>query len=181
MALDYKHPGDVKIRLTLFWVTNCVNINTSPEAVLAKAEELYAPHGLGFDILPSRQRTAEHTIEAPADLLLEEHYNAVRLEAHRRFDDQKTVDKKPRLPVFFCEFKDVSNGLTIPGIWPPYVFVSGVLTADRATLAHEIVHAAGIIGHDKAHPSNILAEPTDSRSEMYKFQVQQVAKAYFAR
>jgi hypothetical protein len=181
LALDYRHPGNLKIRLTLFWVTNCVNIDTTPEAVLAKAGELYAPHGLGFDIIPSRQRIPEHTIEAPVDLLLPEHYNAVRLEAHRRFDDQKTKDKKQRLPVFFCEFKDPSNGLTIAGAWPPYIFVSGVLSPDRATLAHEIVHAAGIIGHDRTHPNNILAEGTNSRSEMFKFQVQQVAGAYFTR
>jgi hypothetical protein len=181
LTLDYRHPGNAKIRLTLFWVTNCVKIDTSPEVVLAKAEQLYAPHGLGFDILPSRRRIAEHTIEAPADLLLPEHYNAIRLEAHQRFNDQATKDKKQRLPVFFCEFKDPSNGLTIAGAWPPYVFVSGVLTPDTATLAHEIVHAAGIIGHDRAHSNNIMTEGTASRSEMFKFQVQQVAGAYFAR
>jgi hypothetical protein len=31
------------------------------------------------------------------------------------------------------------------------------------------------------HLSNILAEGTGSRSEMFKFQVKQVAGAYFAR
>ena len=181
LALDYVHPGKVKIRLTLFWLTNCVNPEASTKELLAKAEELYAPHGIGFDILPARARTAEHTIEAPVDLLLPEHYNAVRLEGARRYDDQTAGDKKPRLPVFFCEFKDPSNGLTIIGNWPPYVLVSGVLTPDKATLAHEIVHAAGIIGHDKAHASNILAEPTSSRSELFKFQVQKVAGAYFCK
>jgi hypothetical protein len=181
LDLNYKHPGNVRIRLTLFWVTNCVNIDTTPEVVLSKAEELYAQHGIGFDIFPSRTRIPEHTIQAPVDLLLPEHYNAIRLEAARRFDDQKTKDKRQRLPVFFCEFKDPSNGLTISGAWPPYVFVSGVLTPDKATLAHEIVHASGIIPHDKVHLSNILAEGTGSRSEMFKFQVKQVAGAYFAR
>jgi hypothetical protein len=179
--LNYKHPGNVKLRLSLFWVTNCVKIDTSPQVVLDKAEKLYAKHGIGLDIFPSRTRTKEHTIETKIDLLLPEHYNAIRLEAHKRFDDQKTPNKKQRLPVFFCEFKDISNGLTITGAWLPYVFVSGVLTPDKATLAHEIVHAAGIPGHNKSHPNNIMADGTNSRSEFFKFQVQTVAKGYFAK
>ena len=58
---------------------------------------------------------------------------------------------------------------------------SVVLTVDQATMAHEMIHAAGLEGHDRAHPKNLMAEPTDARSEMFKFQVQAAARAYYAR
>jgi hypothetical protein len=71
--------------------------------------------------------------------------------------------------------------LTIKGDWLPYNFVSGVLTVDTATMAHEIIHAAGLEGHDRANLKNLMAEPTDARAEMFKFQVQAAANAYYAR
>jgi hypothetical protein len=178
---NYKHPGNVKIRLTLFWLSNCVDIDTSPQVSIAKAIELYAPHGIGVDILPSTTRNEKHTIKVPDTPLLPEQYNSVRLEAGLRFDDQKTADKKQRLPIFFGEFKDPANGLTVIGNWPAYVFVSGVQSPDKATLAHEIMHGAGFVGHDKANQKNILAEVTSSRGEMYKFQIQQLASSYFCK
>jgi hypothetical protein len=192
---DYKHPGNIKVRLTLFWVTNCVNMESSAEALLAKADEIFARHGLGLDVFPSRHRTPEHTIGTPPNVVAAggllinnppeyNHYNEIRLEAARRFDDQKTKDRRPRLPVFFCEFKYPATGITVIGSpWLPYVFLSGVLAADRATLAHEVVHAAGLPRHFSGPhlKKNVMHEAAGSRSEMFKFQVQAVAKAYFSR
>jgi hypothetical protein len=177
--LDFK--ASARVRVTLFWVTNCVKMDTSPQVVIAKTEELYAQHGLTLDILPSRNRTPEHTIEFPDRLIEQEEFNMIRLEGHRRFDDQKNGNGRPRLPIFFCEFRDPANGLTIKGDWLPYNFVSGVLTVDKATMAHEIVHAAGLEGHLKSTTTNLMSEPTHERSEMFKFQVEAVAKAYYSR
>jgi hypothetical protein len=190
-AIDYVHPGNVKIRLTLFWVTNCLNLDSVSGVLLAKAEELFAQHGLGLDVYPSRHRTKEHTIKTPenvvasGDLLLNypphNHYNEIRLEGARRFDDQKTSGKKQRLPVFFCEFKDIANGVTVIGSpWPAYVLVSGKILPDRATLAHEIIHATGFLPHIP-RPKNLMAEITGSRHEIFRMHVEMLAKAYFSR
>ena len=179
--LDFKHPGNVKLRVTLFWVTNCVKIDSAPQVLINKTEEIYASHGLSLDIVPSRQRTPEHTIEFPDRLIEQSEFNSIRLEGHRRFNDQARGDRRPRLPIFFCEFRDPAHGLTIKGDWLPYNFVSGVLTVDTATMAHEIIHAAGLEGHDRANLKNLMAEPTDARAEMFKFQVQAAANAYYAR
>lgn len=181
LDLDFKQPGNVRLRLTLFWVTNCVKMDTSPQALITKTEQIYARHGIGVDIVPSRQRTSEHTISFPDRLIEPNEFNAIRLEGHRRFNDQKAGDRRLRLPVFFCEFRDPANGLTIKGDWLPYNFVSGVLTGDQATMAHEIVHAAGLEGHIRSNTTNLMAEPTHERSELFKFQVQTVARSYFAR
>lgn len=193
LALDYKHPGNVKIRLTLFWMKNAVNIDTTSEVVIAKAEEIFRAHGLELDVFPARKRTDAHTIATPPNVVSaggllinnppeQNHYNELRLEGARIFDDQKSPGQKQRLPVFFCEFKDTANGVTVIGSpWLPYVLVSGVLAPDRATLAHEIVHAAGIAGHLRGldNQKNLMSELNSSRAEMFKLQVQKVAGAYF--
>ena len=181
LDLDFKQSPAARLRVTLFWVTNCVKIDLSPQTLIAKTEELYAQHGLTLDILPSRQRTPEHTIQFPDRLIEQEEFNAIRLEGHRRFNDQKEGDRRPRLPIFFCEYRDPAHGLTIRGDWLPYNFVSGVLTVDQATMAHEMVHAAGLEGHIRSTTKNLMSEPTHERSEMFKLQVQAVARAYFAR
>jgi LysM repeat protein len=183
---NYKHPGNVKIRVTLFWVTNCVKIESSPRALIARTEEIYSRHGLKLDIVPGRDRTEQHTIKWEDRPIEPDEYNQIRCKAAEQYDDQKSGDKRPRLPVFFCEFNDpegrASNGLMITGDWLPYVFVSGALTADRATMAHEPLHAAGIAGHIRgnAMTKNLMSETTHERSEMIKYQVQTLANAYFA-
>src|SRR5262245_24346589 len=175
LDLDFKQSPTARLRVTLFWVTNCVKIDSSPQTLIAKTEEIYAQHGLALDILPARQRTGEHTIQFPDRLIEPDEFNAVRLEGHRRFNDQKEGDRRLRLPIFFCEFRDPANGLTIKGDWLPYNFVSGVLTGDQATMAHEIVHAAGLEGHILSTSKNLMSAPTTARAEMFQILVLDVA------
>jgi hypothetical protein len=160
--------------------------------LLARTEELFAQHGLGLDVYPSRNPTPEHTIETPANVVAAgglminnppeyNHWNEIRYEGSRRFDDQKAPGRRQRLPVFFCEFKYPAKGVTVVGSpWPPYVLVSGNVVTDRGTLAHEIIHAAGF-GPHIPRPNNIMAETDGSREEIYRMHVEMVAKAYFTR
>ena len=190
--INYWHPGGLKIRLTLFWVTNCVNMKSAAEPRLARAEELFAKHGLGLDVYPSRHPTPEHTIETPANVVAAgdvminnppeyNHWNEVRYEGSRHFDDQKAPGKRQRLPVFFCEFMYPAKGVTVVGSpWLPYVLVSGNSSPDRSTLAHEIIHAAGFLPHIP-RPKNLMAATDKSREEIYRMHVEMVAKAYFTR
>jgi LysM repeat protein len=189
---NYRHPGGLRIRLTLFWVTNCMNMGSAAGPLLDRAEKLFRDHGLGLDVYPSRQPTAQHTIQTPANVVSAggvminqppdfNHWNEVRYEASRRFDDQQTPGRRQRLPVIFCEFKYPSSGVTVIGSpWPAYVLVSGNLAPDRGTLAHEIIHAAGF-GPHIPRPKNIMAETTDAREEIYRMHVEMVARAYFTR
>ena len=192
LDVNYRHPGGLRIRLTLFWVTNCMNMNSIAESSLARAEELFAKHGLGLDVYPSRHPTPEHTIETPANVVAAgglminnppeyNHWNEVRNEGARRFDDQKAPGRRQRLPVFFCEFKYPAKGVTVVGSpWLPYVLVGGNIAPDRGTLAHEIIHAAGF-GPHIPRSANIMAETDTSREEIYRMHVEMVAKAYFTR
>ncbi len=192
LATNYVQPGNLKIRLALFWVTNCYGLDSCSEPVLAKAEQLFLQHGLGMDIYPSRSRTAAHTIDTPPNVVASgnllinsppayNHFNETRLEVSRRFDDQKTSDRRQRLPIIFCEFADPAKGITVVGSpWLPYVLMSGNLAADRATLAHEIIHAAGC-GEHIPRFENVMAESGAGRTEIYRRHVEAVAKAYFTR
>lgn len=189
---NYKAPGNKKVRLTLFWLSN-YTIDTWEQAI-AKTKKLLAEHGLGLDVYPA-SRSAAHTITIPGDstrLLVrdettnQDDFNWMRLEAGRIFDDQKTGDKRQRLPVFFCEFKDPAHGLTVLrgklSGWLPYCMVSGVLCGDKSTLVHEIGHAAGLnhLQNPKDLPKrNFMDYVTQERDLMYKAQVQVLEKAYF--
>lgn len=190
--VNCRYPGGLRIRLTLFWVTNCINMDSVASLYLAKTEELFAKHGFGLDIYPSRHRTDQHTIETPKNVIdaggllinsppEHNHYNEVRLLAAKRFDDQKVPGKLHRLPVIFCEFRYPAKGVTVIGSpWLPYVLISGNIATDRATLAHEIIHAAGF-GPHIPRPLNVMADCDSTRHEIYCMHVKMVAKAYFTR
>lgn len=188
---NYKNPGAAKARLTLFWCTN-YKIDTSKK-VLDQAEKLLGEHNIGLDVYPGRTRTDKHTITVPADhLILPEEYNDLRLKAAAIFDDQKTPDKRQRLPVFFCEFKDVGHGITVitkkPGdpsgsTWLPYCLVSGVIDNDNATLVHELGHAAhnsGVHSPDLGHVMH-NAPAAKARTIIDKIWVQIYARGYYVK
>jgi hypothetical protein len=195
-ATDYKHPGRVTVRLTLFWVTNYTL--DSSQRVLDKAEALLAEHGLGLDIYPSRTRTKEHTIQDPGRLLKAEDYGPLRSQAAAIFDDQKLPGRRQRLPVFFCEieYPDASRMIdkfstNPPSTWPPYILIGNAVASDNVTLLHEIGHAAGINKHNTdGDPEGVPIDPTKprnimnvmpTRSIMFRAQVLSIARAYFAR
>lgn len=192
--INYRHPGNLRIRLTLFWVTNCLNMASVASSLLARTEELFAKHGLGLDVYPARYPTPGHIIETPVNvvkaggLLIDQppdynHWDEIRNEGARRFDDQKVQGRQQRLPVFFCEFKCPGLGVTVDRPpWLPYVLISGndVGQIDRGTLAHEIIHAAGFKPHIP-RSENIMADINKSREEIYRMHVEMVARAYFTR
>ncbi len=187
---NYKNPGAAKARLTLFWASN-YKIDTS-KTVLDYAEKLLAEHNIGFDVYPGKTRTDKHTIQVPDKLLLPEDYNDLRLKMGAIFDDQKTADKRQRLPVIFCEFKDTGVGLTVltrpvgtttGSPWLPYCLVSGVINGDESVLIHEIGHAATNSPNHLPTPGNIMHDSPakQKRTTIVKTQIQAIARCYFVR
>ena len=180
---DYVLPGNKRLRLALFWVTNYGKHNA--DDVIDKAETMLGKHGIRLDIYPSRKQTKEFTIEYDEKIQAKNsHYNWVRGEAAKIFDDQKTASKKQRLPVFLCDFVYPGFGLTIKSTpWPYFCFVRPFPSSDKITLIHEIGHAAGISGHlaeRKKKHKNFMDE-TPKRSVMYKAQIQKISRAYFMK
>ncbi len=185
---NYKSPGAAKARLTLFWASN-YKIDTAKK-VLDQAEKLLGEHNIGFDVYPGKFRTAKHTIQVPDRPINKEEYNDLRLKMGAIFDDQKTTDRRQRLPVLFCEFLYPGNGLTVltkppsereGSTWLPYCLVSGVIDADSSTLIHEIGHAATGSPNHLPQKGNIMhdAPSVMARTAIVKTQVQAIARAYF--
>jgi hypothetical protein len=146
---NYKAPGALKLRLSLFWGSN-YTVDKSKE-IVEYAGKLLGEHGIGLDVYPGKTRTDAHTIKT-SDIVMPEEYNDLRLKMGAVFDDQKTADKRQRLPVLFCQFKQWGNGLTVlrkgtgdpdsASPWPAYVLIGMNADPDYSNLIHEIGHAA---------------------------------------
>jgi hypothetical protein len=187
---NYKHPGALKARLTLFWGSN-YKVDKSKE-IVEYAEKLLAQHGIGMDVYPGKTRTDKHTIKIP-DLVETTEYNDYRLKMGAIYDDQKTGDKRQRIPVFFCQYRERGNGFTVltkgPGDpenaspWLPYIFISMNADPDYSNLIHEIGHAANQNRQHSTTEGNIMhdAPAKKTRDTIVKAQVQVIAKAYFVK
>jgi hypothetical protein len=189
-AVNFKNPGSVTLRLALFWVTNYTN-DTSQRA-LDTARSMLNDHGLSLDLWPSPVRTDATTLKFPDRLIdaradedgsnrLDE--EDLMIQARDIMADSLPRDSRPRLPLFFCEFKYPAKGRTISDTanycWQPFCLVGHVLESDNVTLLHEVGHAAGL-DHEKADRTNFMSE-TGPRSNLFKFQVLKLASAYFSR
>lgn len=183
----YVHPGKTTVRLTLFWVSNYYQ-DTS-QKVLKTAENLLAEHGLGLDTYP-KSRQSKHTIQIPGDptqLLVNDpqntpyDYNWLRNQGAAIFDDQATGDKRQRLPVFFCQFKDAGYGITVLNSnWLPYCMIGVNTDPGGYCLAHEIIHAATNSGlHCNTPKGNVFGDVPGNI--LVRAHVEAIARAYFSR
>jgi hypothetical protein len=187
---NYKVPGALKARVTVFWGSN-YSLDKS-KMMLDYAEKLLAEHGIGFDVYPGKTRTDKHTIKTP-EIIPAGEYEPWRLQMAKIFDDQKTADKRQRLPVFFCQFKDAGDGFTVltkgPGDpenaspWLPYVFIGMSSAPDESNLIHEIGHAANGNRQHSLDAGEIMhASPAvTKRTKINKTQVVNISRAYFVK
>jgi len=187
---NYKAPGSLKARITVFWGSNYAK-DTSKQ-ILDYTEKLLAEHGIGFDVYPGKTKTDKHTIKT-SDLVMDTEYNDLRLKMGAVFDDQKTADKRQRLPVLFCQYKEWGNGLTVlrkgPGDpenaspWLPYVLIGMNADPDYSNLIHEIGHAALESRQHSTTKGHIMhdAPSVQTRNVIVKPVVQAIARSYFVK
>lgn len=192
----------VKLNITLFQVAF---VKTSPpvQRWIKTAEIILAPHNVSLDVHPGDGQPIKLNYNG-GPLSAEFQYGEIRRAAHEAFDDKANP---MRLPIIICEFGSGAGreaaGVTkvnhnnIPdgrvtledGVtWLPFVLIdaNGDIP-DFCTLVHEIAHAA-VLKHDSAGNDvfNILnvdsADRTRfARRNINKFQLRNLAKAYFAR
>lgn len=184
---NYHHPGNVKLRLTLFW-TESVATDNAP-GLVDKADTLLKQHDLALDVMPGKAKDAKFTLKFNRKLEYDSDVADLRMLAHKTFQDDGV---KKRLPVIFCPFdfamkkKDDNDpyGFCLPkGDWLPFVLINTAMTnPDKVTLLHEIGHAANL-GHesftDKDAVVNFMSYGAN-RTDMLRRQVLAIATAYFA-
>lgn len=187
---EYKHPGNKKVRVTFFW-TNLTK--SDPAAKMVKASrKMLQEHGIGLDVYPFDRKKAKHphTLIYPYEVTTRDDVKKLRQLAHEAFDDQKTKDKKQRIPIIFCNYRtsgDHTLGETFKlSNWLPFCLINvKVPSKDGLTLLHEIGHAAGL-KCEKYRPGkdsiqNIMHYGAPKRTDMNKKQVLAVARAYFCK
>jgi hypothetical protein len=189
-ANDYKVPGALKARVTLFWGSN-YSVDKS-KAIVDYTEKMLAEHGIGLDVYPGKARTDKHTIQT-SDIVQPEEYEDLRGKMAAIYDDQKSGDKRQRLPVLFCQFKEMGNGLTIlkkgmgdpqsASPWLPYVLIGMSADPDNSNLIHEIGHAAN---QNRQHSTTLGQIMNDApsvcpRDKINKSQLLVIARSYFVK
>ncbi len=181
-STTYTQPGNLRIRLGLFWVSNY--FGGTDQLVLRRSEEMLSEHGLGLDLWPSRTRTDQSVLQFGDRLVEREDYDSLRSRAAAILSD---AGKDKYLPVLFCQFRYTANGLTV---WDtqllcwviPMCLVSPTVAGDNVTLLHEVGHAAGL-GHDKTSTdpkSRNFMHEAETRKTMMKWQIQKMANAFYA-
>jgi hypothetical protein len=184
---NYKHPGNLTVRLTLFWTEPAAN---PAPALVKKAETMLKEHGLGLDVYINTQKSPAMTLKyslAMDEYDWEEQSKAIRGLAHAAYQDTR-----PRLPVIFIPFRSYvkgedcnTNGRTEKKMgWLPYVIInSGLNSPDNVTLLHEIGHAAECV-HEAVGPSDVIQNFMSygtNRTGIMRNQVLKIASAYFTK
>ena len=105
---NYKHPGSVTVRLTLFWTAG-VKVDPAKKLVDV-ATKLLKEHGLGLDVYQTSLKTSAMTLatDKPMPAMSDEfdaQAKVLRMMCHQIYQDAR-----PRLPVIFCPFSGIRTG-----------------------------------------------------------------------
>jgi hypothetical protein len=174
---NYKHPGSVTLRLTVFKTTGMSKDFVT--RYIQVAEKMLKEHGLGLDVYTHPTALRWTTPLQTRDQVLD-----LRMLAHQAYQDTR-----PRLPVIFApmHYSTHSTGQTFSDTdWPPFTIInSEEESQDGVTLLHEMGHAAKVPGRVDA-----AVGPSDAvnnfmlygrgRNDMHKQQVIALAQSYFA-
>ncbi len=182
--LDYKLKDTVELSIALFFHSNYGR--DSDNGTVARASDTLWDHNLRLDVWPPAESHG-----------FKNGFNTLRLGSQKvnPQEDLPHIRKLMRdalarrgrpfvLPVLFCQYVGCSCGEVryLEGGVDPVVLVGYSINDDKMTLLHEIGHAAGL-SHDvqNADPNNRnFMHTTETRTTMYRFQVEKLAKARFA-
>jgi len=187
---SYKQPGDLKVRLTLFWAAS---VKTDPAKRLVDvATKMLKEHGIGVDVYQTSLKTSAMTLPGDKSMSamsdeFDAYANELRHQCHKIYQDAR-----PRLPVIFVPFSGAKGGepCDVNGVcmknkgWMSYVIINSDLTSkDGVTLLHEIGHAADLPHQGKGTSDAVenFMNYGENRTTMTASQVKAIAKGYFVR
>jgi hypothetical protein len=181
-STTYRHPGNTRVRLALFWASNYSG--GTDLFVIRRAKEMLEEHGLGLALWPAPSRTSQTALSVPDRLVEREDYDGVH---DRAADILSAASVTGHLIVIFCQFRYPASGLTVENtstrcLKHPFCLVGQTVSGDNVTLLHEVGHAAGL-DHDRtstdASNRNFMNE-AEVRTRMMKWQIQKMANAFYA-
>jgi hypothetical protein len=184
-ATNFKNPKRIRLNIACVYLTNYFLADDQGE--VNQAKKALDDHNIQLEVWPPG------AMKAPANTLT--YPEPVR---HDSYDDaankvtytdlltraRNLVSSKVPFSVFatvvFGQFTHPGIGITPPsvGLITPLCIISPNGNADKMDLLHELGHASDL-HHEDPIPKNFMNQ-TNGRSEMMRFQVEKMAKSWFA-
>jgi hypothetical protein len=181
--INYKHPKRVRITIACVYLNN--HFKPDDQGVVAKAKEMLDKHGLELDVWPAYgKKSSINTLDFGYDIIPPdaEVYKALRAAVNAKIKQGGCNFVAP-MPAVFGVFKHSGLGITPPSMankYTPACMVAPGVNVDKMTLLHEIGHGAGLPDiSGAAHAKNFMFFG-ENRTNMYRSQVEAIAKATFA-
>lgn len=199
---DYRLPKRVKLTIACVYLDNYKK--TDDQGVIAKARGMLDEHNIELSVWPEggSKQTGVNTLTY-LDLpdLEEKDSDGKGLRVIKHIPDEdwaykylrKAVDQKIKgnctfvvpLPVIFCQYVHWGYGITPPqtkleGSLTRACLISQTINSDKVTLLHEMGHAVKEIGDGHSPDKGNFMHEADTRSFMYRFQVERMGKAFFS-
>ncbi|NOT48021.1 MAG: hypothetical protein HOP17_09790 [Acidobacteria bacterium] len=199
---EFRLAKKVKLTIACLYVDNYKK--NDDQGVIAKAREMLEAHNIELSVWPENgaknagvntltyldmpeleEKDANGDGQKVTKLIPHEAaaYKMLRQAADRRIKGQCTFVVP--LPIIFCQY--VYSGY---GITPPETKLESSLTRaclisqrpndDKVTLLHEMGHAVSTIGDGHSPDKGNFMHEADTRSFMYRFQVERMGKALFS-
>jgi hypothetical protein len=184
--INFRNPKRVRLNIVCVYLSNYFKADDQGE--VAKAKTVLDTHNLQLEVWPEGgKKYAGNTIIYPDPVPEDPYDDEVKRAAYKalRAQAQDLVKSKVTFAtymlVIFGQFKEPGIGVT------PAALTLGVSrgcmispngNTDKMDLLHEMGHGADL-HHEEAVRKNFM-NPTDGRSEMMKFQVEKMAKAWYA-
>jgi len=182
---SFKNLKRVRLNIACVYLTNYFKADDQGE--VGQAKSVLDDHNLQLEVWPpgggkSAANTLVYDEPVPHDAYDDEAnkktYGAL-LSMARNLVNPK-VSFSVYATVVFGQFQHPGKGITPPyvGLVTPLCIVSPNGNPDKIDLLHELGHASDL-HHEDPTPKNFMAQAT-GRSEMMKFQIEKMAKSWFA-
>lgn len=178
---NYVHPKKVSLRVHMFEAPNY--FGDSFIRVIEKTEKMLREHGLDLQCWMTKIPfpMLEPGGSGPRGLYVEDDYPNIKARVEEIMSLSRT--NATHVGVVFCNFTESGHGVT-PwkkfGWKKPLCLISARPNDDLVTLLHELGHAAGLDHHHSHGDSQNFMSEGDGRTSMYREQVEQMTKCYFA-
>jgi hypothetical protein len=182
---NFKNPKRVKINIACVYLTNYFLSDDQGE--VNKAKQVLDRHNLQLEVWPpAAAKTPANTLVYNDPVPHDAYDNAANkviytdlLTRARQLISSK-VPMSVWATVVFGQFKHPGIGITPPsvGLITPLCIISPNGNSDKMDVLHELGHASDL-HHEDALPKNFM-NGTNGRSELMRFQVEKLAKSWFA-
>jgi hypothetical protein len=182
---NFRNPRRVKLNIACVYLTNYFKADDQGE--VGQAQKVLDSHNLQLEVWPLQGIKYEgNTLEYPEPIPHDAYDKEVNKTTYRDLLTQARSLINSKVPfsvyatVIFGQFKHPGIGITPPSmpITTPLCIISPNANPDKMDLLHELGHAADL-HHEDGIAKNFMNQ-TNGRSEMMRFQVEQMAKAWYA-